>query len=64
MGFFDCCIKCKPPKSYPGCSAKCPEYSEQWILNEVAKAQERQRIKIGAAKTDYLNNTVWRNKKY
>lgn len=63
MGFFDCCIKCKPPKRYPGCSDKCPEYSEQWILNEVSKAQERQRIKIGAAKTDYLNNPVWKSKK-
>lgn len=27
MNYFECCHICVPPKRYPGCSGKCPEYA-------------------------------------
>lgn len=41
MGFFDDCIKCKPPKRYPGCSANCPSYKKGKALLEKSKEAER-----------------------
>jgi hypothetical protein len=26
MELFECCLKCKPPKRYPGCHSKCDDY--------------------------------------
>lgn len=26
--YFECCRICVPPKRYPGCSGKCPDYKE------------------------------------
>lgn len=29
MNYFKCCLKCVPPKRYPGCSIKCEEYIKE-----------------------------------
>ena len=63
MGFFECCHKCVPPKRYPGCSGTCPEYAEQRVLFDAQKEAIRKASQIRPAKTDYLNNAVWRTKK-
>ena len=64
MGFFECCHNCMSPKRYPGCSGKCPEYKEQRELFDARKEAERKRSQVSSARTDYLNNAVWRTKKY
>lgn len=28
MNYFECCHICVPPKRYPGCSGKCPDYAK------------------------------------
>lgn len=40
-----CCKNCVPPKRYPGCGAKCPEYQaehakRQAYLNHKLRIQE------------------------
>lgn len=62
MGFFECCHICKPPKRYPGCSGKCPEYAEQRAKFDERKAIARKRSLVAPAKTDFLNNATWYNK--
>lgn len=42
MGFFECCHYCKPPKRYPGCHDKCPDYKEQKRLWDERKEAEKQ----------------------
>ena len=63
MIFFDCCYKCVPPKRYPGCSAKCPEYKERRAKWDANVARERKRTSVPPAKTDYYSKAVWRTKK-
>lgn len=44
-GYFECCHQCKPPKRYPGCHAKCPEYlkaKEEWDKVREAARKERE----------------------
>jgi len=43
---IECCFGCKPPKRYPGCGAKCPEY----IAEKAQYVADKQREK------DYLLN--------
>ena len=59
MRFFECCYKCVPPKRYPGCSGKCPEYKEQRELWDAAIAAERKRKMVPPAKTDWLNSLAY-----
>ena len=52
MNFFECCQKCKHPKRYPGCSAKCPEYAKgRKLLNE---AKKRERLHKDLSRYDKL----------
>ena len=41
-----CCEHCVPPKRYPGCGAKCPEYIEEKAADAEKKKKEYQRKKI------------------
>lgn len=39
MNYFECCIPCVPPKRYPGCSGKCPEYKTARAKFDADKAK-------------------------
>ena len=41
MKFFECCHKCKPPRRYPGCSARCPDYKkDRKLYDEFVEAEK------------------------
>lgn len=40
MNYFECCMACHPPKRYPGCSGKCPEYKEARAKFDADKAKK------------------------
>ena len=40
INYFECCMPCKPPKRYPGCSGKCPEYKEARARYDADKAKQ------------------------
>jgi hypothetical protein len=63
-GFFECCHHCPSTKRHPGCHDVCPEYKEAKKSFEAAKEAEKRDRMVSSAKTDYLNNAVWRKKKY
>ena len=46
MNYFECCIPCKPPKRYPGCSGSCPEYKKARAKFDADKAKERRTISL------------------
>ena len=56
MKFFECCIKCKPPKRYPGCSANCPDYKKDRAKFDEYKAQEKLRADLDKYYKKYPNN--------
>ena len=41
--FIECCKDCKPPKRYPGCGGRCPEYQKEKAKLKELKAAERSR---------------------
>ena len=49
MRYFEACIKCVPPKRYPGCQDHCPEHAKEKAIYEKDKAAERKRREIGAS---------------
>ena len=55
MSFFECCHKCKPPKRYPGCSGKCPEYARDRKKFDECKAHEKLRIDLNQYDKKYPN---------
>ena len=46
MNYFECCHHCVPPKRYPGCSGKCPEYKEARTKLEVDKDRYYKRTAV------------------
>lgn len=62
MGFFDCCKDCD--HRFLGCHDKCADYQEQKKAHAECKKRLYEETHIPKAKTDYLNNPVWRNKQY
>lgn len=46
MGVFECCHYCVPPKRYPGCHGKCPDYEAAKEKNDRSKAAEAEERKI------------------
>lgn len=47
-----CCIKCVPPKRYPGCHDRCPEFQA------VVKENERERSEI--TKRNHASDDAYR----
>ena len=43
MNYFECCMKRVPPKRYPGCSGKCPEYKAGKDKYEADKARDKEK---------------------
>lgn len=43
MNYFECCHWCVPPKRYPGCSSKCPDYAQARAKFEADKAKNESR---------------------
>ena len=58
MNYFECCHVCVPPKRYPGCSAKCPEYAEARAKFEADKARNAERT----ATRNYTIESIAKNK--
>jgi hypothetical protein len=58
MGYFECCHHCVPPKRYPGCSGKCPEYKEAREKLDRDKAREAASKGVSL----YVNLNVARSK--
>lgn len=56
MNYFECCHYCVPPKRYPGCSGKCPDYAEGRAKYEADKAKAN---KYRTANT-YTQETIGR----
>ena len=56
MGFFECCHKCKPPKRYPGCSSKCPEYAKGRKKLDECNAREKLRKDLQQYYKPYPND--------
>lgn len=46
MNYFECCMKCIPPKRYPGCSGKCPEYKTAKDRYEADKAKNNEKYAL------------------
>lgn len=46
-----CCIKCVPPKRYPGCHDQCPEF--------LAVAEENERERSEIAKRNQASDDVY-----
>lgn len=48
MMAIKCCLPCKPPKRYPGCHGKCPEFADEKAQHEKDTAAQKQKIAIQA----------------
>lgn len=62
MGFFECCHNCT--KRHLGCHSECLDYMEQKKSWDKCQELLRKEAQVHRAKTDYLNDPVWRKKKY
>lgn len=65
---FECCQFCVPPKRYPGCSARCPEYSEAKIMH-IARTAIENKDREAREYTKYIvsknvNNSAKRKKEW
>lgn len=46
MNYFECCHICVPPKRYPGCSGKCPDYAKARAKYDADRAKEHKNISL------------------
>lgn len=52
--YFECCHVCVPPKRYPGCSGKCPEYKEARAKFD----EDNSRHRLERAVQTYTNTAI------
>lgn len=58
MNYFECCHVCVPPKRYPGCSGKCPDYKEAREKFDADKEKNKGRTVM----RNYLVEHIHKNK--
>lgn len=58
-----CCKDCIPPKRYPGCHSKCPEYQAEKEVHDRLKAEEFKRSRTNGELLGQKIERIIRNKR-